>query len=253
MARYLPDSGLLIQHIPRTGGTWVEKALDQLPMKKVKWVEKQPDWIPKKHALLSHYFRDQLACVKYVAAFVRCPVPYYSSVWRWLVDSERRKQELRPGRSSAEITIHSRSWHPHRTATIQWLEAGGLEGTFNDWVYLMLEKEPMWYTRLLEQYVGPPGGEFCDFIGRTENLTSDLILLLETLGYRFDVAMVTSTSRANQSKEPLGDIDKSLISRIEDTEFQVIERFYKGSIRENFYARLAQEGPPTLVDGGRQT
>ena len=246
MARFLTDSRLLIQHIPRTGGTWVEQAIETCHISCIKWLQKQPAWLPSKHGLLSHYQRGQMARVDYVAAFVRNPVSYYASVWRWIRQSEVRRKELRPGKSSAQFLLNNWSWHPHRTAVVQWLEVGGMDGVFNDWVFLMLEREPLWCTRLIEQYVGPAGGEFCDFIGRTETLTDDFLLLMKSFGHRVDESVVRGILKKNTSKEPL-ELDPGLRGRIERDECLVMKRFYGDNQQERWYARVAQEGLASVV------
>ncbi len=183
MARLLSKHKVLIQHIPRTGGTWQEMALDIAGIRVNRWLDKQPPWIPKKHALLNHYHRRQLMQAKYVAAFVRHPIAYYESIWKWL--SELRPRDFK--------TIETRwNWHPKRSVARHYSK------DFNAWVFAVLKAEPLWYTRLVEQYVGPEGGEFCDFIGRTETLTEDFLDLLSIVGYGEEVEKARSEMRLSR-------------------------------------------------------
>lgn len=214
MARYLTKSRALFQHVPRTGGSWVEKAIDLCGIERVGWLEKQPPWLPRKHALLGHYHRRPLARVEFVFAFVRHPIPYYESTWKWL------------RANGAEFMQKHWTWHPHMTA------ARHYHSDFNRWVEAMLNEEPLWYTRLIEQYVGPEGGEFVDWIGRTETMTVDLPVLLESLGYRAEVKRyrdeLQALSNTNVIPERI-DWSPGLPARVERAERSVIERFCTGT------------------------
>lgn len=188
MARFLPESGLLIQHIPRTGGTFVEDAIDRLGILCSRWASKQDSRkCPKKHSLLSHYHRDQMAVVKRVACFVRHPVAYYASAWRYLHESRMASR-----RRLSHMWLRWR-WHPFRQAALLYKQ------DFCEWMDAMIEQEPGWATRLAAWYVGPENGEFCDFIGRTETLVPDLIELLTRLGYSVDTELLDCMGRSNQS------------------------------------------------------
>jgi len=213
MARYLVKAKALFQHIPRTGGSWVEKAIDLCKIHRVGWLEKQPPWLPRKHALLNHYYREQMAEVKFVFAFVRHPVAYYESVWKWL------------GKHGGDnIMRPAWSWHPHQTAS-RWYQPD-----FDDWVFLMLENEPLWYTRLIEQYVGPRGGEFCNFIGRTEHLLEDFYEAMSSIGYDIEIhrSGLAALGKRNAIDQTIQWSD-DLQTRVLKTEWAMIERFYTGT------------------------
>lgn len=209
MARYLLESKALFLHVPRTGGSWVERAIDLCQIKRVGWLEKQPLYLPRKHCLLSHYHRTEMAKVDYVFAFVRHPVAYYESVWKWL------------GRNRNFMQSHWR-WHPHRAA-------GELyRPEFDDWVDAMLTNEPLWCTRLFEQYVGPPGGEFCNYIGRTETLARDFREVMEHLGHEENVKLhrpeLEALGKVNNIDRKLS-WSAPLLAKVLETERSVIERF----------------------------
>ena len=153
MGRYYPRQRLLFVHIPRTGGTWAAEALDSTGMRKGRWKDNDPFWVCKGHRLFLQSRR--FVRVSYFATFVRHPLAYYESVWKWLTANGGINAFVRRWR-----------WHPHLAAA-RLLKLGM---GFDDWVAAILASEPCWYTRLLENYVGPPGGETCDFIGRTEYL-----------------------------------------------------------------------------------
>jgi len=233
MARLLSKEGVLFQHIPRTGGTWIEKVLDELKgVKVVGWYSKQPKWLPKKHCLLSHYYRSSIHQVRWIWANVRYPIAYYESVWKWLK------------RSTRSIKVETKwTWHPHAKAAHWYKEC--LDGTFNDWIYLMLEKEPGWYTRLIESYVGPDGGEFCDYIGRTEFLFDDFIDAMKRFGYESEVEKsleaIKAVKKANTTSTDRIEWDDDLKCWMLRSEKLMIDRFYGDNANRRCYARLDPE------------
>lgn len=213
MARFLPDSGALFQHVPRTGGTFVQEALTALAVPTTHWTKRVPD-SPKKHSLLNHYYPSYMVEVKLIFAFVRHPVDYYSSVWRYLHDARQ------VSRRRFSLTITKHRWHPFKQAALLY------KPDFCEWVDAMVEAEPAWATRLFESYVGPEDGEFCQFIGRTETVRSDLANLLIHFNYRIDPADLIKVPKANKSLSPPPDIPDELRNRICRQERVLIRRFY---------------------------
>lgn len=211
MARFLPDAGLLIQHIPRCGGSFVERALDELKIPYVRWLEKQPDRLPRKHSLLEHYRREPMREVRAVACWVREPVAYYKSVWCWLTQAgERGRRKL----------LTKWSWHPHASAARLYAP------DFGRWVWLVLDREPAWATRIFESYTGPEGGEFCQFVGRCETIAEDLPELLDRVGFVADQQVVQNIPRQNESKVPKPEIGRWAEDKIRESERVAIRRWY---------------------------
>lgn len=214
MARLLRDTNTLIQHIPRCGGTWVETAIDALKIRRAIWCERQPGWLPNKHALLSQYYRG-MDRVGRTAIFVRHPVALYGSIWRWLKKQPARYRQ-RMG--------HEWSWHPKREAVRLY------SPNFDIWAERMLDKHPLWLTRMCDAYVGPPGGEFIDYIGRTESLCADFRELILEEGYQeaWDKygSHVEHLSVVNSAHEIPLQMSSEIYNRIESTERSIIDRFY---------------------------
>lgn len=210
MSRYLTDCKWLFTHVPRTGGTWVIKSLDNLGVPTKRWWDsKKHRGLPMSHLLLSHYEGRHLKDVEGSFSFVRHPRTYYESVYKWLaqIGQEKRSRLIRDFR-----------WHPHRLACAMF------EDSFNRWVHNLLDVSPSWYTHLLELYVGPEGGEFQQFIGRTETLEDDFVQLCDILGINVE--------RGSQLPIPTNRIDCRIdweteaLERMLHAEQRTISRFY---------------------------
>ena len=212
MARLI-QGGILFQHIPRTGGTWTEAAIARGNIPSSSWLMKQAKHLPKKHALLSHYNRNQLHQIRRVFTFVRHPIAYYESTWKWMRIH------------GTNVNRFDRTWHPFLSAAVQYRESGG---GFDDWVFLMLSREPLWFTRLIEQYVGPKGGEFCNFIGRTESLNADFIKAMEHFKIPLDDEKKTAIRALQQENDIRYEVQWSgdLMSKMLESEQSVVDRFY---------------------------
>lgn len=233
MARFLKDTQTLILHIPRTGGTWVEVAIEGLFLSKNNWIDVGPDWLPKKHLQLGHTYFSRLKHVIYTAAFVRHPVDYLAATYRWVSGVRRDRHQW---------ILDVWDWHPH------WEAVYYFDEDFDVFVKRMLDNCPCWSTRLFEQYVGPIGAEYCDFIGRQETLTEDFIQLMGTIGYR-DLMDQHRERLRKQSRKNIGRMkshelawNPDLYKQVEKLERPFIERFYgENTSNKRFYKRLEKE------------
>lgn len=224
MSIILPDKRCLFLHIPRTGGWWVRWAIaDSLKIETGVWVRSINPKIARSHALLSHYIdRPDKANFRSAFAFVRHPIAYYESVWMFFA---------KMGLGSREKIGGGRfDWHPHRTAARLWVP------DFGEWMGWMIRLHPGWYSDMIRLYVGPKGGEYCKFIGRTEHLPDHLLQILR--GYRYkiptgdDKALYkskkknTSYDRSNSRVKVMLNWTSELKDEVLETEREVIDRFY---------------------------
>lgn len=216
MARFLKKSNALFQHIPRTGGTWIEQAIDLLEIDHLKWVDRQVGNIPNKHALLGHYVRRERRKVDFSFTFVRHPISYYEAIWLWLKGLPPHK---------VNYLLETWSWHPKVEPACAFSQSD----SFTGFCRRMLEDSPCWVTRLFEWYCGPEGGEIVNWIGRTETLQSDFQQVMRLLGYENKLQQVdlNSLGKVNSHRckqRPVWDL--GLKNELERLEKRVIRRFY---------------------------
>lgn len=230
-----PYHGALFQHVPRTGGTWVEQAINVLGLPCVRWIRKQPKYMPKKHCLLSHYWPSAQEKVQFVFLFVRHPMSYYETTWKFL-------RTLTHTRRCG--FYHRWPWHP-QAAAARVYNRPGVRDNWGAWIDAMIEHEPMWVTRLFEQYAGPETGEFANFIGRQETLQQDFETVIRFLGHgRFiddSREALNAMPRHNARTVPIP-WTSSQRDAIEHVERLACRRFYSTDTEgERFYARASEE------------
>lgn len=212
MSLYLKKHKAVFLHVPRTGGNWVRNVLRRIAeMPARNFYGTIPEHIDRKHACLSHKDRRKMARVKYIFAFVRHPVSYYESVWKWLNRDARKRSAKQPNWAIR------RRWHPFRDVAKLW------DQEFNVWVARVLEDVPAFATRLFEMYVGPEGAPFVDFIGRLENIKEDMEVVLSRLGNPMELDNVTGKINAIDKDVSWDDY---LLERVLKIERPTIERFY---------------------------
>jgi hypothetical protein len=202
MSVRLLDSNALFLHIPKTGGSWVEKTLGEAGIR-----SEQPatiEGVTYRHCLVS-MFRDRYP---FVFTFVRHPLRWYESWWKFQAGIWR---EFEPG-----------VWHPQRT-----LEKCRADD-FPEFIRNCMEHEPGYVSRMYEWYVGPVGYEHVQFVGRHERLAEDLVRVLKLLGHDFDPCVVRQQPRVNVSERKCGEPvwHPELRRRVLELERPAIRRFY---------------------------
>jgi len=216
----LKKHGVLVQHIPRTGGTWIRDAIDACGISYCKCLAACPQHIAIKHGLATHIRKTSKYPHSIIAAFVRHPVAYYESVWKWMTDANMQKTRHR--------LLHG--WHPHGTAVKLY------RADFNEWVDVMLDEKSAWYTRLVELYVGPDGGEFCSFVGRTEHLLRDVVNLLSVSGYSSEANTTNLASLQSANVRTLHvEWQEATKQRVIHEEREVASRFYGDNIDKRLF------------------
>lgn len=182
--------------------------------------------MPKKHCLFFHYSAREKCRVKFLFAFVRHPVDYYVSVWRYL-------QYSYDANHMGVLCSRKRwDWHPFA------IPASLYHREFGVWAQRMLEKQPAWASQLFSLYVGPPGAEYCEFIGRTEYLARDLADVLTYLGYDVSRESLFQLGKINETYVPLPIVSQDLRDAICRSECSLVDRFYgRKTVNERWYLR----------------
>ncbi len=243
-SRYIKRNGALLLHIPRTGGTWINRAIafcfDAREIGRWHTYRRLP-WLARSHRPIQLELRLLAKDVNFPCAFVRHPLAMYESWWRTL--NNREELNVRHFLQAPE------KWGAWMPAAANW------RPDFGDWVRAMVLNEPMFFTRLYEMYIGPENGEICPFIGRTETLQADFFEVMRILGYEKEI---------DRHKEELRDWGRvwglhseavgqavwtdELRELVLQNERLAIKRFYgKETMNRRRYAELSEHCPPLMV------
>ena len=172
-------------HIPKTGGTFVTNVLGNPP-----WEGRH------KHKILSDASLTAFC-------FVRHPLDWYESYWRWLAGYEGRGGDFtsRPGHPLCPL---SNVWDPD----------------FNKTIAACIEQSPGFLTTMFQSYTRD-----CKHIGRQESLRADLIGILEKCGLKA-TKDVETTDRQNISLKKQVVWDGDLKDEILKLEHHIITEYY---------------------------
>lgn len=185
----LPYSCFL--HFPKTGGSWVKKAIIASGIKCEGYrIDENP------HIGLKQCPEPE----KFKFAFVRHPVNLYRSYWQFKMTYEWDKKN--------QIDMECRS------------------DNFHVFIKNLLNKYPGCYGDALVEFVGEEGNEI-EFIGKYENLTEDLINALKLAGEMFNEGVIRNLPPYNVSdkKRFQAQYTKELEQEVRKSEAKVLNRF----------------------------
>jgi hypothetical protein len=190
---------LLFVHIPKTAGTWVAEAMAAAGL------ECDPvgaDVHPKRRELPQRPF---------TFAFVREPISWYRSLWRF----HRR--------------LPQSGWKH-------------LDELFDldlpEFLEQVATRHPGWLTTYYELFVGPPEDQI-DYVGCQENVRSELVAALTAAGVRFDPDVIFNLPARNYSGErqlygtldpprPQMVVPAEILALVVDAEHEIYDRYYGG-------------------------
>ena len=246
MSLYLPDKKAFFIHIQRTGGGWVDNTTrNTLKLKAMRTVGLCPHTIQYNHRPAGTFCLDKnreyqtkefsKLVFDFLWSQVRHPVEYYKSVWGWLIIQKPHMLNRIKMRWTWDSLM--------RPAQL-------LHEDFNVWVERMLEDQGAWVTRLFWTFLGPPGAEFCQYIGRTETLKEDYIRVMNMLGYAITLEQVDGAPPVHQSRIKRPDIywRDDLLARVLYEERLAVARWYGTDTKDK---RLYSYADPNNRRGNR--
>ena len=186
MSIHLPKSNAVFFHIPKTGGTWVHRALE------ASGIEMKPFIIQPHSTYLEEDIED-----KYTFAFVRHPWAWYQSYWRFRTDTGWKEK-----------------W---------WLDDNCRAETFEEFIGKVIDKGYPYLTEMYNNYTGEP--TILSFVGKQENLVEDLVHVLRHLNETFDEEKLRNTPRQNVSTIKLPPLDESLQTGIISLEKETMQKW----------------------------
>lgn len=191
MALYFPNSNSLLLLTPKTGSVWVREALGYAGIYSLNLGPEQL----RGHGYLALYGRN----FETIGAFVRHPVTWHRSYWAYRT-SGRSEWDMR-------WDIDRQCW----------------DSSFHLYVEKVCRNMPQFTSKLFARFVGPESDPI-SFIGRQENLVSDLCDFLHLCGETFSREKIEVVAPQNTS-ENLPDIGADLIQKICTSESHSIRRF----------------------------
>ncbi len=214
MSLYFPEHDAIFIHIPRTGGTWFKETCKKLGFKYALNSHTTSQRLSGyhsrfKHSPLCQYKPEFLAKIRFSFTFIRHPLDYYASVWKWMM-SEPLEYLEKWGRAFP--------WN---------IPFNQFDRRFNFWVNNMLDHEPCWVTRLYETYCGPRGLKYLSHVGKTEDLFHSLSTIFKKVGFDHDRSLLRDLCehKVNDRKANV-DWDRGLKRAVLNAERVIIQRYY---------------------------
>ena len=191
---WLLKNGDIGMHVPKTGGTWLGDTLRRLGLL-------QTDTRLPHTPLMEFVYPIEQAAFKF--AFVRHPLTWYESWWRWSMDITWRNQLQVP-------ILPACAFEPN--------------ADFNAFVSKCVEIAPGMVSAMYELFVGPTDHPI-EFIGRQEQAMEDLKQLLTLRGLSFDASILETSGKQRVSGYPAPMWDIDLKDRVAKAEQQAMVRF----------------------------
>jgi len=201
----LLKGGAIFLHIPKTGGSWVTRILQEMDLieGRIGHMHADSDRIlnayrfggVKTHAgyLIKRKVQKKirrfiparkLPAKPFMFCFVRHPLSWYESWFKY--------QSLKWNWRTWGTELNPDDWHP-----LSMLNGLGSDN-FTGFMTNILKKRPGFVTELFGNYTKP---NITDFVGHQENLGEDLIQVLTHLGLPHDPSVIRNMPPVNVSTE----------------------------------------------------
>lgn len=210
--------GAIFLHVPKTGGSWVTKVLEDqgLVRRRICHIHADMHQVLRylkvtktiHHELLNYAKAflsvkikqrikgilqknnqksvwpgqsEQIDSTPFIFCFVRNPFDWYESIWRYM-------NKWNWPNLGNPYDVHD--WHPKAM-----LNNLG-DQSFNKFIGNIIDKRPGYITEMYGWYTMPG----INFIGKQEDLAVDLIAVLTQLNVKFDEGLIRSSKPVNVSK-----------------------------------------------------
>jgi hypothetical protein len=216
----LLKSGDVFLHIPKTGGNWVTKVLYEQDLVAYSLGHKHSDvdrtFYLNRHCNLSflrYHAARSLGWVKkdpFIFCMVRHPLRWYES---WFKYMSQPKNEWRSWGNRKFIG----GWHPN-------FELNGCDHQdFPAFLQWILEYQPGYVGNMFSRYTYKD----VDYIGKQENLATDLVAILDHTGLQYDREVVLQRAPVGVSKykEKKLEWPASLREQVLKTEYSAMLRY----------------------------
>jgi len=220
----LLDRKAIFLHVPKTGGSWVTRCVEDEGLLTCNLGGKHAD-LARIEEFWRHYpyfyLRKKVStewnitslisnCFKF--CFVRHPYKWIESFYKF---QEEKNWPDWGGLGSRWSKFGNSDWHP--TSFLHNLP----HSSFNEFLESVLETRPGFVHELYSWYTG----RGIDYIGKQENLSEDLIEAFQIAGLSFDADKIRNLDRVNVSKKQPLDPDPDLVRRFHLAEFPTLLRF----------------------------
>lgn len=223
---FLLKNRVVFIHVPKTAGSWVVSCLKELNLIEMKLGPEHADYerifnfsghylgaYLKKSCLLKcsvdSYLRECRAF-----AFVREPVSYYESWWRFMQDVDWKR--FSKDKNYSRFKLKADLWHPYA----QMEPWGALP--FNEFIERLIQESPGFLSNLYEKYI-PYDSKV--IIGKQENLLKDMNRILQELYGRSYEKEINGVPKVNASKAPKPEWDPKLKKELVKLEYAAYRRF----------------------------
>jgi hypothetical protein len=222
----LLKSNAVFLHIPKTGGSWVRKVLYDNDLVVCSFSHEHADlervlnlsghypgdFIKKSLKIRSNIERKVRNAYKF--AFIRHPVSWYVSTWRYMESIQWH--DFVKKQNPSRFHLKYDHWHPFEK--LYPLKSANL----SEFIHNVITKIPGYYTNLVYSYTGM---DTLDFIGRQEHLLEDLKKVLTNLGIE-TAELHFEPEKVNRSIIPKPELDSQLAEMILQSEYPVIKKYY---------------------------
>lgn len=217
---------VIFLHIPKTAGSWIVSLLRDLDLYETEVGPAHADY-ERVFNFSGHYVGNYLRkSIRYNCffdshlkncrsfAFVRNPVSYYESWWRFMEDQNWRK--FSRDQNASRFGLKADLWHPYKQ-----MESWG-RVSFDEFVERVISDCPGFVSSLYEKYI--PFGTHV-VVGKQENLVSDFKKIISLFYGETFAAGIPSKPAVNRSRTPSPRWDCNLRKEVIRTEYSAFRRF----------------------------